>query len=356
MPGVDAHQGVLVGLTSGRTLWVAWPNDTARVVTEEPHLLVPRDDGLWWAGVVTRCEVGEGGGGWVEDTIFVDRTDAVFVTRAGEEARVPLDGTTCDAAEQEVLDLRTRARKDAPPRDSLELEQELNPETFYCSIYSRRITFASPAVLSIEKRNMGTEFCSLAKYSTSGENVVTAFTSDTRVALRPLLSKDVSARLERLFSDSTGCADPAEDPGRRVDSTWAIRRRQGAWVARIWMDGPVVCRGGQETEGGEPLLPHSFTGDSPLPMTWSELVRQIPNATDAISSPSADYILVQRADSLMLFRSTDRQLGSPLLSVHIGYYEELAMVRWATPDEARRWNATLPALEPPRVKVVPRER
>lgn len=353
--GAPRHQGVLIGLTSGRTLWIAWADDSARVVTEKPHLLVPRDDGMWWAGVVTRCVVEEGGGGWVEDTIFIGRTDRVFVTRAGEEARVELDGKMCDEVEREVLHLRTGARKPAP-RDSTTPEEEpLNPETFYCSIYSRRITFASPTVLSIEARDIGTEFCSPAKYSTSGNNIVRELTSRTRVPLRPLLPADVSARLDSLFIDSDGAGFFTGDPAATIDSTWGIRRQQGAWSARIWVDGPIVARGGQETEDG-PLLPHSFTGDAPLPILWTELVRQVPNATDAIASPTGDYILVQKADSLLLFRSRNSQLGSPLLTVHIGYEGELAMVRWATPDEARRWNAMLPTLAPPTLRVVPSPR
>jgi hypothetical protein len=347
-----AHQGALIGLTSGRTLWIAWPNGTARFVTEKPHLLVPRDDGMWWGGVVSRCTVGEGGGGWVKDTIFIERTDAVFVTRAGEEARVSLDGTTCEEAEREVFDLRTKERK-AAPRDSLALEEEpLHPETFYCDIYSRRITFASPSVLSIEVRNIGTEFCSPAKYSTSGVNIVREFASRTRVPLRPLLAPEVSAKWERIFADSDRLGLPAENPGGRLDSSWAMRRQQGTWAAYIWIDGPIAARGGMEPEEGD-VLPDSFTGYAPLPMPWSELVRQVENTRDAVASPTGDYILAQKADSLLLFRPTDGQLGAPLLSVHIGYYEELAMVRWATPDETRHWNETLPTLAPPTVRVVP---
>jgi hypothetical protein len=85
-------------------------------------------------------------------------------------------------------------------------------------------------------------------------------------------------------------------------------------------------------------------------------VRQTPSSSDAFASPRGDYILVQKADSLRLFRVTDKQLGSPLLSVHIGYEGELAMVRWATPDETRRWNETLPTLQPPSVQVVSPQR
>lgn len=349
--GSRADQGALVGLTSGRTLWIAWPNGSPRVVTEKPHLVVPRDDGMWWAGVVTRCAIDEDAGGWVEDTIFIERTDRVFVTRAGEEIRVELDGNTCPEVEQEVLALRTQARKPAPRDSTMPEDEPLNPETFYCSIYSRRITFASPAVLSIEARDIGTEFCSPAKYSTSGNNIVREFTSSRRIPLRSLLQADVSARLDSLFMDSEEFQFFGDDPAANIDSTWGIRRQQGAWSARVWVDGPVAARGGYETDEG-PLLPHSFTGESPLPIAWTELVRHVPNARDAVASPAGDVILVQKADSLLLFRLTDKQLGAPLLSVHIGYDDELAMVRWATPDETRRWSATLPTLEPPRFRVV----
>ena len=47
-------------------------------------------------------------------------------------------------------------------------------------------------------------------------------------------------------------------------------------MARLWIEGPIVCRGGQDTEGGE-AIPPSFTGEAPLPIPWGELVRQLPN-------------------------------------------------------------------------------
>jgi hypothetical protein len=160
----------------------------------------------------------------------------------------------------------------------------------------------------------------------------------------------VSARLDSLFLDSDGAGFFADDPAADIDSTWGIRRQQGAWSARIWVDGPIVARGGHETEEGA-LLPHSFTGDAPLPIAWAELVRQVPESGDAVASPAGQYVLVHKRDSVLLFRPINKQLGAPLLRVHIGYEDELAMVRWATPDETRRWNAMLPALAPPTVRV-----
>ena len=227
-------------------------------------------------------------GGW-KTPFFIGQTDAVFVARAGDPVRVSLDGTTCDAAEREVLDLRTRARKEKP-RDSLSVDEgPLNPETFYCTIHSRRITFASADLLSIEARNRDTEFCNPARYSTSGHNIVSEFASPTRVPLRPLLSPEVRAKWEKVFADSDGSGFPAENPGASLDSSWAIRRQQGAWAAYIWIDGSIAGRGGMEPEEGD-VLPDSVTGYAPLPIPWTDLVRQLENTRDAVASKAGNYI------------------------------------------------------------------
>lgn len=344
----SSEHGLLLGLTSGRTLWIAWPNDTARLIAEKPHLVIPRDDGIWWAGVVGWCTWGEGGGGWVEDSIFVYLDEALFVTRS-EEVRMRRAGMPCDRAEREVLAERAKAKRST---DSVASEEyaESN-ETLYCSRNTRRITFASPAVLSVEVRAASTEFCNPAKYSTSGWNVVTRLGSSERIMLRPLLDSATLAPLEAPFSDEEGCGYQAEDPGAQVDSAWSIRRYQGAWVASLWVDGPIVCRGGQDFEGG-PVLPSSFTGTSPLPMSWSDLLQQLPNVLDAAVSPSGRFVLAHRADSIMIVRMNDGRVGEPALRLQVGYYEELSMIRWATARETREWTATLPSLQPPRIVMI----
>lgn len=239
-----------------------------------------------------------------------------------------------------------RADPDAQPVDSLYIEN------LFCQRDTRQITYVSSAVLSVAERIASTEFCNPAKYYTSGRNVVTRFSSNERIPLRPLLSRERMVELERIFSEGEGCAYSSEDPGATVDSTWAIGRWEGAWVVRTWAEGPVVCRGGQENEGPGDTLPRSFTGDAPLPLPWSELRKLGINTIDAASSPSGEYLVVQKSDSLLLMRWDGTQLSAPLLRVHIGYYEGFAMIRWATPDETRRWIDTLPRLQPPRVLVM----
>jgi hypothetical protein len=350
-----AHDGLLLGLSSGRTLFFAWPNDSARLLADKPYLLVPRDDGFWWVGVAGRCTIGEGGGGWVEDTLFLYEEEAVFVTRAGEDARVTLDGTTCQAAARELLAMAPRKHSDAAV-DVAASDDSLHFENLFCQRDTRHITFVSSTVLSVAERSASTEFCSPGRYFTSGRNVVTRFASSERIPLRPLLGRERIVELERIFSDSEGCAFPSEDPGATVDSTWAIGRWEGAWVVRTWAEGPVVCRGGQENEGPGDSLPRSFTGDAPLPLPWSEVRKLGINTLDAAASPSGDIVVVQKSDSILVMRWDGKQLSAPLLRVHVGYYEGVVMIRWATPDETRRWTDTLPTLRPPRVLVVPRAR
>ena len=271
--------------------------------------------------------------------------------RAGDEARVRLSGVPCEQAEQEVLAERARAFARGSREDSARIEAgALNPEAFYCNTDDRRVTFVSDTVLSIERRASNTEFCNPAKYSTWGDNIVTRFGSTERIPLRPLLPDSVRRRMEGAFSDTSGCAFTDEDPGAALDSSWAIRRQRGEWVAKRWLDGPIVCRGGQEDEEGEPL-PRSLTGEPPLPIAWDELVRQLPNVADATASPAGDYMLAQRADSLVLVRVIDGRLGPPLIRIHVGYGEELVVVRWATADETRQWTATLPSLARPRIYI-----
>ena len=346
-----APAGVLLGLTSGRTLWIAWPNDTARLITETPHLVIPRDDGMWWAGVARRCTLGEGGGGWVEDTVFVFLEEAVFVAPPGEDAHVTLSGMPCDQAERGVL----AARAEAPSTPSeTEAADESPPsrEELYCSNHTRRITYASPTTLSLEIRHIGTDFCSPASYATSGANRVRRLDSNERIMLRPLLDSAALAPLLARFNDSVGCGYVAEDPAAEVDSAWAIGRHEGRWVARLWVEGPNFCRGGQDTEGGPPL-PASFTGDSTPPIAWTDVVRQLPNVFDAAVSPSGTHILARRSDSLMILPLKDGNIGAPLLTMHIGYDGELSMIRWATEKEAARWTRTLPTLQPPTVHIMP---
>jgi len=353
--------GLLVGLSSGRTLWIAPQGGKMRLVATKANFLVPRADGFWWVGTARRCTVDEAGGDWVEVTDFVSSEEELFVTRAGEPARVMLAGVPCDEAEQETLKrraVRARAAADsaaaagdsAALRDLAADSAERAHDGLECSVVRRAVTFVSPAAISVENRDSATEYCSPAKYYTSGWNVVRRFASDEELPLRPLLSATQRAAVEKDFTESGGCGFEEQLAVERVDSAWAVRRAEGAWVTSFWVNGPIVCRGGADLELPSPL-PASFTGDALLPMAWAEIRRQVANARDAASAPAGTRLAVLAGDTLSVVRVRDGSIGETLVKVPIGWNEEFVMLRWASAAEVARWNRIIPGLPEPVVRV-----
>ena len=353
-----ADVGLLVGLSSGRTFWIAARGGAAQLVARKSHLLVPRTDGFWWVGTVQRCTIEEFDGGGMNIDVagaFVSRAAALFVTRAGEPARVALDGVPCGEAEREVM--RRRAARAARANDSsandssgtVEAAVEATDE-LDCSVSTRQVTFVTATALSVESRYRTTESCSPAKYYTDGADAVTRFASDERIALRPLLAPAQRDFLARALSDTAGCGFDEEMTADNADTAWAVRRADGAWVADVWVNGPIACRGGADV-GLALALPPSFTGDSPLPVAWAELKRRIPDLRDAAASPSGAHLVLLVRDTLSLVRLRNGTIGEPLFQVPVGWDEQVVMLRWASAAELARWNREIPALAEPEVRV-----
>lgn len=69
---VPNEAGLLVGLSSGRTVWLTLDKDSLRHSWTAPYLVVPRADGYWMITNVERCGLdldsphGGGGGGEYE--------------------------------------------------------------------------------------------------------------------------------------------------------------------------------------------------------------------------------------------------------------------------------------------------
>lgn len=369
-PNPGAEAGLLVGLSSGRTLWIAPEGGAARLVATLPHLLVPRPDGFWWVGTEQRCTLEELNGqgmGLTEAGVFLDRDEALYTVRAGDTARVALDGISCDEAEREAarrrpVFLRALADSAAAAGDSsalLELRADSSGAegggVDDCSRTTRQVTFVSPTVLSVMERYATTEFCSPAKYETSGSNSVTRFGSEEQIPLRPLLPPAQAAAVSKEFGGFDGCSfradeDSTADSAAYVDNAWAALRDQGRWVASIWVNGPTACRGGTDIEQTIPL-PLSLTGDAPLPIAWPEIARRVPGLADAAGSPSGGRLVLIAGDTLSLVRVRGGTVGDAELTVPVGYGERFVMLRWASADEAARWNRAIPALAAPVVRV-----
>ena len=358
--------GLLVALSSGKSLWIAPQGGAMRLLATKSNLLVPRTDGFWWVGVSYGCTVEELNGGGVNLTeagVFVSRDAALFVARAGDTARVSLAGGNCEDAEREAMtrrDALARAGADsaAAAGDSaalLALRSDTSSanhvgEDLYCSLSTREVTFASPTALSVESRYTVTEFCSPAKYYTSGGNDVTRFATDERIPLRPLLAPPDRAALTKQLSESGACGLAEEPAADDVEPGWAIRRDRGGWVGNVFVDGPIVCRGGSDLGLAVPL-PASFTGDAPLPVAWADLKRQVPALRDGAGSPAGGHLALLVGDTLFVVRVRGGSVAETLVRVPVEWGDGFVMVRWASAAEAAQWNRVVPGLPEPVVRV-----
>jgi hypothetical protein len=361
-----AEAGLLVGLSSGRTLWIVPEGGAARLVATLPHLVVPRADGFWWVGTEQRCTVEElhGQGMELAAGVFLDRDEALYTVRAGDTARVTLGGIPCDEAAREAgvrAAARARAAADsaAAAGDSAAL-LALRADTGTvegagvedCSRITQRVTFVSPAVVSVEHRYEITEACSPAKTETSFSYEVTRFATKERVSLRPLLTPAQKAVLLKGLAEADACRTDEERAIDPLDSAWMILRIEGRWVAGLSVGSPILCRGGPDAEPTV-ALPVSFTSDPPLPVAWAEIARRVPGLADAAGSPSGARLVLIAGDTLFLARVRGGALGEADLRVPVGYGDHFVMLRWASAAEAARWNRAIPALAAPVVLAQP---
>ena len=360
-----ADLGLLVGLSSERTLWISSVDGQSRVVADRPYLLVPRNDGFWWVGTVNRCvaeELNGEGMNITEEGAFVFSQQEIFVRRVRDTARVALDGEDCASAEEKTRKLnvaRWRARADSLaaagdstalqslPADSATLAND--SEGLYCEIGTRTITFVSPHVISVENRHRVTEFCSPAKYYESGENRVMRFEDTTYIDMRRVLTQRQRQRLSRDLADWLNGGN-IDDSGDANGIGWALERDSGGWVASVFVDGPMVARGGSDMQY-RPAVTRNFTGAAALPISWAKLKKLVPNLRDAMASPSGSHVALLAGDTLIVAPVRAGTLGEPLTKVGVGPYQDFVMLRWVSGAQVAQWNREIPSLPAPFIKV-----
>ena len=371
---VRSDGGVLVGLVSGEdevvltTLLVGWRDGTPRLLGRAAPLMVPRADGWWRVGVETGCIVDEGGSDYVEAQPFVFLEQATWTARAGDTARVQPVGGPCREAEREMLrqqdsvfaarnatDTTGRYAPDTTDEGRHRRAERLLPGAdnvdLYCGVETERPTFVSAQAIAVEMRSRSTEFCNPAKYYTSGGNAAWRFGTREQLPLVAALGQRMRDSLVAAYAASDDCA--FDETGETVDSSWTVRRQRGAWRAFVWLDGPIVCRGGSEGEDGTPVLP-AWSGDTPLPMPWDSIAKQLGGYPDQIAaSPSGRWMVVTGGDTLEVRAVHAGTIGRPVLRVPVARgWTRMVMLRWASDAEVERWRREMRRVPPAVVQFV----
>jgi hypothetical protein len=122
-------------------------------------------------------------------------------------------------------------------------------------------------------------------------------------------------------------------------------------VAEGWADTHRSCGYGFTFETAA-TMPDSVAAKTPLSVKWDEIVGNVPNAFDAVSSPIGDLLVVLATNELATFAVKAGKLvlpgtrrpfggGSSLLSEPS---ENPVLIEWAPEKDLERWTTTLSPL------------
>lgn len=136
---------------------------------------------------------------------------------------------------------------------------------------------------------------------------------------------------------------------KKVDlDNLSMVRKGGKWILQI----PVYENYQHEGNGStfysvteyipyECKLPASLTVYDKLCVEWDQVVKAVPDAVDAFSSPQDDLLIVTTADKLIVFKDPMKDLNQQVLSVQLTKNERVVLNQWAVDAYADKWESEL---------------
>lgn len=371
-PGAGAQRarpasGVLLGVAGHGTLWIA-PDSSGRlrIMRAADELIVRRGSEFWRVGVVTATVEPD------TSTLDADLVEVSDEAEAGDEAAFEpdsaeleplaevapdsLDGGACieGGACEDLGDWFATAVV-AAPLDTTELtavfrapaaEIEALRATEGHSDFE--VTFVAGDWISWTQTvealdpevNAGSGAALLRIDSLSALHQ-----GEARPALPLALDAAALARHRRecskqyVRSDSrmVGDADLFKWPTR----SWFLQHLSGRWrLTQRFAIGSGAMRGFVFDCVLSDSLPSSLVGHDRLVPSWSEIRRQIPAATDAVSSPSGDILVVATDEWLRVFAPRGARLGAPLLELPLDF-PRIVSAHWAAGEDVAAWSGAL---------------
>lgn len=136
---------------------------------------------------------------------------------------------------------------------------------------------------------------------------------------------------------------------RKVDlDNLSMVRKGGKWILQI----PVYEDYQHEGNGSsfysiteyipyECNLPASLTVYDKLCVSWDQVVKAVPQAVDAFSSPQDDLLIVTTPDKLLVFKDPKEGLDKQVMTVQLEKNERVVLNQWAVNTYADKWESEL---------------
>jgi len=353
---VEAQRsGVLVGLSTGRTLWIAPDaNGGIRVLERDGVLVVPRKTGFWKTGF-TKAET-------PPDTLTYPPPD-----REPDSTQMWW-GRACNpdichdwfalALWAAPIDHPT-PRADYPSDDFRnDLIWTLRREG---GSLSGEVTFLSPDYISLTEHYefngsaSGTHGHIVSLDSLGLEPFILGLGEEVAgdpIAIDSALAAGFLRECTRQYRTSDDVDGPDMDDLGEAEWSRYIARKNGQW--RLYWLFTVSGGGGRGARFSCELpyrLPVAVVGRDRLTPAWNAIARAVPELVDAVSSPSGDLVVALRGREggreLLVFAPAGGRLGTAKATIPIEY-GEIVMAEWATGRSVARWTAELSRYLQPR--------
>ncbi|HMD08126.1 MAG TPA: hypothetical protein VKH63_11360 [Candidatus Acidoferrum sp.] len=276
-----------------RTLWITRTGGNVKI-EEAPSLLVPRRDGFWQAG----STLGSRGAKKVEFVWSVPLGQTVQPRALNEEAAKGIaDGT----------------------------------------VSAHPIEFISGDYIGVGKTEDG-QLSALYTYK-----------MDDHEFKEPV---DISAVVGAAGAQAMD--DKAEKPGDLVMGmpvsmqgscqlevphiNWVVARNEGHWVVEGWGSwGEQKCSDKLPAFQTSVRVPAKVGGFDELPVTWDQVVKAFPGATDAFGAPTSGLLIVIVGDEVMACGITKEGIGKPVARFSLLAGEKAVMAQWAVGKFVESW-------------------
>jgi len=303
--------------SSYRTFWIRAKNGTIELAAEKTNLLVPREDGFW------RVDV--------KHSAYNDfAEDFVWINPAPDPDAIP----NPFLAEQEGI----------KAFDTLLFVKEQGIEVSlgeYCKGYaSRDILFVGNNYLSVGyTRN---DICGFMGGTMENALQMLSLADIEPVKITELLGSEGSKAFKhaaKSYQKQQSNAEYAEPV------SGGLVHNQGRWIIK----GHFPTSEGRYTHFEVPVAaPSSLVGYNELFPNWDNIKKRVPDAIDALSAPSKDFLVVLTEEGSLLAFTLDGGKISEQPALHILFKQPVAVVmaRWAEGLTVSNWTQEIQNLGP----------